>query len=115
MKTNTTNIKYISVTEWENIPKDYKIEPRSESWRLSPEEGTPRQVFAGCIIEGGGTTLLTEGEHFEILPDLEAVKKANPDIADNIEGITGYYRGKPSRVKTNITDPDGKKCEIYLF
>lgn len=28
-----------------------------------------RTVFAGCVIKGGGTTLLFEHKHFEIIDD----------------------------------------------
>lgn len=47
----------ITQEKWDRIPKDYKS--------LSGE----RKVFAGCLVKGGGTSLITEGKHFEIIKE----------------------------------------------
>ncbi len=55
--------KLIIITEkqWNAIPSDYR-----GIATVDPERAGKRQVFAGCIEQGGGTVLLTEGEHFKI-------------------------------------------------
>lgn len=60
----------IKVTQekWDRIPKDYK-----GKWSPGFGFGIPeeligkRNVFAGSIVKGGGTALLTEGIDFEIV------------------------------------------------
>ncbi len=54
---------YIYQSEWREIPSDYKSK--------SIYDPNVRTVFAGCIISGGGTTLLFEHKHFEIIKDEE--------------------------------------------
>ena len=52
---------YITKTQWRNIGSDYK--------GRSADDPTVRTVFEGCIVKGGGTTLLYEHKHFEIIDD----------------------------------------------
>ncbi len=52
---------YIKKSEWKAIPSDYK--------GRSIFNKSVRTVFAGCIVKGGGTTLLFEHKHFEIIDD----------------------------------------------
>jgi hypothetical protein len=47
----------ISKKEWAKIPDDYKT-VNSEGKKM---------VFEGCLQPGGGTALITEGIHFEIV------------------------------------------------
>jgi hypothetical protein len=47
----------VTKKQWDKIPSDYK----------AVNDGGKKMVFAGCIEPGGGTVLLTEGIHFEII------------------------------------------------
>ena len=60
---------YIKQSDWVRIPNDYKGK--------SIEDKTTKVVFEGAIPESkgkGGTTLLFEHKHFEIIPDVYNVK-----------------------------------------
>ncbi len=57
----------VTKQEWKMIAKDYK--GRTPLTNL-------RQVFGGCIAEGGGTDLYTEGIDF-IISDKEDSKHGN--------------------------------------
>ena len=50
---------YITKSEWAAIPSDYK--------GRSIYDKNVRVVFAGCVMKGGGTNLLFEHKHFEIV------------------------------------------------
>lgn len=60
---------YIKQSDWERIPNDYKGK--------SIEDKTTKVVFEGAIPENkgkGGTTLLFEHQHFEIISDVYEMK-----------------------------------------
>ena len=59
-------MKIITKSEWKKIPKDYKDVWTSDDIRGTNFNGRKTMMVAG----EGGSTLLIEGESFEIIDDL---------------------------------------------
>ena len=60
-------IARITKEQWNAIPGDYKGRWGKDDWGAQKEWIGKRTVLEGCLPGGHGTTLLTEGIHFEIV------------------------------------------------